>query len=67
MAATGRCGSTRARCFQAGLEVDQLGKRPTCGEITSDTRSGTAYAYTYNKRNRLATVTVGGNLKGTYT
>jgi YD repeat-containing protein len=32
------------------------------GNITSDTRSGTAYAYTYNNRNRLATVTA--SLKG---
>ena len=30
------------------------------GNITSDTRSGTAYAYTYNKRNRLNTVRVAG-------
>jgi RHS repeat-associated protein len=39
------------------------------GNITSDTRSGTAYAYTYgyNKRNRLNTVTVAASLKGTYT
>jgi YD repeat-containing protein len=37
------------------------------GNITSDTRSGTAYAYAYNKRNRLNTVTVAGSLKGTYT
>jgi YD repeat-containing protein len=37
------------------------------GNITSDTRSGTAYVYSYNKRNRLKTVTVGGVLKSTYT
>ncbi|MEQ1650550.1 MAG: hypothetical protein ABL898_18380 [Hyphomicrobiaceae bacterium] len=37
------------------------------GNITSDTRSGTAYAYTYNNRNRLNTVTVAASLKGTYT
>ncbi|MEQ1718572.1 MAG: RHS repeat-associated core domain-containing protein [Hyphomicrobium sp.] len=37
------------------------------GNITSDTRSGTAYAYAYNKRNRLNTVRVAASLKGTYT
>jgi RHS repeat-associated protein len=37
------------------------------GNITGDNRAGTSYDYTYNNRNRLATVTVGGNLRGTYT
>jgi RHS repeat-associated protein len=37
------------------------------GNITSDTRSGLANAYTYNIRNRMNTATVGGVLKGTYT
>ncbi|MEZ5924806.1 MAG: toll/interleukin-1 receptor domain-containing protein [Hyphomicrobiaceae bacterium] len=37
------------------------------GNLLTDVRSGVTTAYTYNKRNRLATVTVGGNLKGTYT
>ena len=37
------------------------------GNLTTDTRSGTAYVYAYNKRNRLNTVTVGGVLKSTYT
>ncbi len=37
------------------------------GNIASDTRTGTAYTYAYNKRNRLNTVTVAGSLKGTYT
>jgi RHS repeat-associated protein len=37
------------------------------GNILSDSRAGTSYDYTYNNRNRLATVTVGGSLRGTYT
>ncbi len=37
------------------------------GNIATDTRTGTAYTYAYNKRNRLNTVTVAGSLKGTYT
>jgi RHS repeat-associated protein len=36
------------------------------GNILSDSRVATSYAYTYNNRNRLATVTVGGSLRGTY-
>jgi len=36
------------------------------GNILSDSRVGTSYVYTYNNRNRLATVTVGGSLRGTY-
>lgn len=37
------------------------------GNMTSDTRSGSTYAYTYNKAGRLATVSYAGNLRGTYT
>jgi YD repeat-containing protein len=37
------------------------------GNITSDTRSGSAYTYTYNNANRLTTVSLSGNLKATYT
>ena len=36
------------------------------GNILSDNRVGASHAYTYNNRNRLATVTVGGSLRGTY-
>jgi hypothetical protein len=35
--------------------------------ITSDSRLGSLYAYTYNKANRLKTVSYEGNLKATYT
>ena len=35
------------------------------GNITSDSRLGSVYAYTYNKANRLKTVSYEGNLKGT--
>jgi RHS repeat-associated protein len=37
------------------------------GNITQDNRSGAVYDYSYNKNNRLKTVTVAGNLKATYT
>ena len=37
------------------------------GGITSDSRLGSLYAYTYNHANRLKTVSYEGNLKGTYT
>jgi YD repeat-containing protein len=37
------------------------------GNIATDTRSGTLFAYGYNARNRLETVTVAGSLRGTYT
>ena len=37
------------------------------GNITSDSRLGSLYAYTYNHANRLKTVSYEGNLKGTYT
>jgi len=37
------------------------------GNIITDTRSGSAYGYTYNNANRLGTVTYEGNLRGTYT
>lgn len=35
--------------------------------MTEDDRSGVDYVYGYNNRNRLASVTTGGSLKGTYT
>jgi hypothetical protein len=37
------------------------------GNIATDTRSGTLFAYGTNARNRLETVTVAGSLRGTYT
>ena len=37
------------------------------GNITSDNRLGSTYAYTYNDAGRLKTVSYEGNLKGTYT
>jgi YD repeat-containing protein len=35
--------------------------------MLSDSRLGNVYAYTYNKANRLKTVSFQGNLVGTYT
>ncbi len=37
------------------------------GNITSDTRLGSAYTYAYNHANRLSTVSFEGNLRATYT
>ena len=37
------------------------------GNNSTDTRSGTLYAYTYNQNNRLTTITSASNLKATYT
>lgn len=37
------------------------------GNITSDTRLGSVYGYTYNHANRLKTVSLDGTLKATYT
>ncbi len=37
------------------------------GNLLSDARSGTTYAYTYNNANRLKTVSAGVTLVGTYT
>ena len=37
------------------------------GNLISDSRLGSVYAYTYNNANRLKTVAYEGNLKGTYT
>ncbi len=37
------------------------------GNITTDTRSGSVYAYTYNHAGRLKTVSLDGTLKATYT
>ncbi len=36
------------------------------GNILTDSRSGGPYTYSYNKANRLKTVTVGGTVRGTY-
>ncbi|WP_295557691.1 RHS repeat-associated core domain-containing protein [uncultured Hyphomicrobium sp.] len=55
----------------SGVEIGGTPERTftydNAGNITQDSRSGTAYAYGYNNRNRLNTVTVAGSLKGTYT
>lgn len=37
------------------------------GNITSDTRLGSVYGYAYNNAGRLATVSLAGNVTGTYT
>ena len=37
------------------------------GNMATDVRSGTTFAYGYNNANRLKTVTSSGNLLGTYT
>jgi RHS repeat-associated protein len=37
------------------------------GNMLSDNRLGSSYAYTYNNANRLKTVSFEGNLRGTYT
>ena len=50
-----------------GAATERAFVHDLAGNITSDTRSGTAYVYTHNNRNRMTTATVGGVLKGTYT
>lgn len=58
--------STTERSFTYDV-VSKTRLRHDAGNISHDSRSGTAYVYAYNKRNRLNTVTVAASLKGTYT
>ena len=50
---------------QGGTTVRAFGY-DAAGNITSDTRSGTAYAYTISQAGRIAQVTVGGTVKANY-
>jgi RHS repeat-associated protein len=59
--------SNRIETITIGAATDRAFVYDAGGNITSDTRSGVAYVYAYNARNRMSTATVGGVLKGTYT
>jgi YD repeat-containing protein len=66
----------RRRCASSPtMARATLGTSPRAGILTDNRavlpeaskKKGVAFTYTYNKRNRLATVTQDGLLKGTYT
>jgi RHS repeat-associated protein len=59
--------SNKPSAVMIGAATDRAFVYDAGGNLTSDTRSGTAYDYAYNIRNRMSTATVGGVLKGTYT
>ncbi len=59
--------SNKVSAVMIGATTERAFTYDGAGNITQDARSGTNYDYTYDNRNRLATVTVMGSLKGTYT
>jgi CRISPR-associated endonuclease Cas3-HD len=59
--------SNKPTTVMIGAATDRAFVHDAGGNITSDTRAGGVQLYTYNKRNRMDTATVGGVLKGTYT
>ena len=59
--------SNKPSAVMIGAATDRAFVHDTGGNITSDTRAGTIQLYTYNKRNRMDTATVGGVFKGAYT
>jgi RHS repeat-associated protein len=60
-------GSNRIASITRGASTIRQMVYDGAGNITTDTRAGSAYAYTYNRANRLKTTSFEGNLKGTYT
>jgi hypothetical protein len=59
--------SNRLSTVTIGAATERDFTYDAAGNITTDTRSGTLYAYGTNARNRLETVTVAGSLRGSYT
>ena len=59
--------SNKLSSVTIGAATDRSFTYDGAGNTLGDTRAATLYAATYNKRNRLETMTVGGSLKGTYT
>ncbi|MEW5963833.1 MAG: RHS repeat-associated core domain-containing protein [Pseudomonadota bacterium] len=58
--------SNRIETVTRGAQTVRLFAYDAAGNIVSDARSGSTYAYTYNAAGRLKTVSYEGNLKGTY-
>ena len=59
--------SNRVEDVTNGAQTVRQFAYDAAGNIVSDARLGSTYAYGYNDANRLATVAYEGNLKGTYT
>ena len=59
--------SNRVEDVTNGAQTVRQFAYDAAGNIVSDARLGSTYAYGYNNANRLSTVTYEGNLKGTYT
>jgi RHS repeat-associated protein len=59
--------SNRTSQITVGPTITRAFTYDAIGNLTQDGRSGINYVYTYNRNNRLKTVTVAGNLRATYT